>query len=350
MVGGRDQQRFVVLTAFLQTVDQLPQQSIGEHRLQIIQLPGLIDEPLVAPPLLRLLIQAGNSIVKRIAVALARRQKTIGHMRQHAVEEGQPRPRRRLEAFDESPEVIRRVDDRQVGETPALGDARQPAGEFRRQRQVQPGDRRIGGERIQSPPRGYAQPLGGETQFRAERGAAFEEPHVVFAAEQREQIARIIAAGRQQALARKLPRQNRSDGIVGVLENRRGVAKPGSLASQAAEVRKPRLVDLAAPIQQRGRVYLVEHEQHNRRAVGLDFEIRRLAGKRPGDAGDPRAAEKQCRKQKRRRRQQQHELPGRGVARKAGRKDSTRQRRHGGDRCGGRFRNEFQQGKRHQHR
>ena len=279
VIRGHDHERAVVQAGLLEPAEQETERFVGVAELKQVPLLGLERRPLLEPA--PVVDPAQEPSVDRVAPT--GREVDVRHVRQQRVEKVERRlssrrqqlceaadaPRARVDLASlralrgllflglAAAEVAPRVVDR--GHTPHVAV---------RQDQVQVHDPGVRRERP-----GLARDdlvlRGGD--LAAERGRAqsrqrLQRDDAVAPAEHREEVVRVLRGDRELLGVGQEAAEDRRLRHLAQPVDRRRVAVPGRPSRERGEVRKALGVDLLPSIHQRGRVELVERDQHDRRA------------------------------------------------------------------------------------
>ncbi len=252
---------------------------------------ALLSRPLLEPA--AVVDSAQESRVD--GVAPPGRQVDVGHVRQERVEEVQRRPPSARHALRESADAARaRFEGAVRGAlrgrfllglaapevAPRVVDRRHPPDVLIRQDEVQVHDPGVGCERTGLP--GDDLSLGGRgvaTERRwAQPGERLLHDEPVAPTEEGEEVARVLRRDRKLLRIGEEAAQDRRLRDLAQPVDRRRVAVPVRPPCEGGEVREALGVDLLAGVHQRGRVELVEGDQHDRcaRVDGGGLHLRRV--------------------------------------------------------------------------
>ena len=164
-----------------------------------------------------------------------------------------------------------------VAEAPERGvDRGQPLRERARQQLVQRDDREVLAERGEPLSRGRSREVAAEP-VRAEVGRGLVDvAERVGAAQQREQVVRVVGGDRQAVRGREAAAEQPGHGVGGVVGDRGRVAVPGGGLGERGEVGKAGGVDPTLVVHQQLHRELVEHDHHHRRTradVGAHLHV-----------------------------------------------------------------------------
>jgi hypothetical protein len=261
----------------VETVEQVAEQPVGGLELEQVALVGLLDEKPHA--VARAAVEPSDLLVRLDPVRAPRGQVLERHVRHQDVDQVQPWPRPAPDAGDEILPPARpaaaqvRVQaavavllalapragghgDRLVGSgalvevPPGLGHGGEVPLEVVRQHEVRVHEAEVVPERLHPLAEAAAVLVRAEAR-RADRGGLLANVQLVVAAEQGEDVLRVVGGDRQVVLPREPPVQDGGHRVGRVLVDRGGVAVPGRVAGEAGEVRVQPLVDPPVGVHQR---------------------------------------------------------------------------------------------------